>query len=401
MATVPGSASSSTSILGGGSSTVISGSSDQHNILAGNVYTTGGHDATTNTIAGGGSQTTFLNTLGGSTYFLDNSNSTISAGGGNGLIVAGTGSDTIGLSGTGTTSFFIQGSSDTIAGGTGGTLIGGAGAVLTLDDTSQLTPVQSILNTIDNYNAQATVIRNIDNPAYTQVLTEWKSLLVNEITNIINSNHLTNLSTKILDFLPASAGGTSSSLIQSLLVSDSAGSHQGVDSLVGANDILVDGGSNSDSTVFIINLAGLGGKTLVLDNIHFASVAAQGTVRVDDNTPIRISSDSQAQNISGGGGNDTLIGSGNDTLTGGGGNDIFGFNGTAGHYTITDFNKAADKLAFAIPGITTVDQLKAHVTSVTHDSTSITYNFGPDTSITLVGITPGDLTASMIQFTLG
>lgn len=178
---------------------------------------------------------------------------------------------------------------------------------------------------------------------------------------------------------------------------DSDHSFAGVDSLVGANDILLDASGNSDATVFNIDLTGTTGKTIALQGATGAILASTGTVRVEGSTPIVISSDLNAQNITGGGGNDTLIGSGNDTMAGGAGNDIFGFK-NAGKYTISDFNKAADKFAFEISGVSTVDQLKAKVTSVQLTSNGIVYNFGPDNSITLVGVAAGQITADMIKF---
>jgi len=209
-----------------------------------------------------------------------------------------------------------------------------------------------------------------------------------------------NLTIRNIDFFGLQS--TSASLLddqQSLAILDSDGSYQGIDSLVGANDVLLDAAGSSTQQLFVINLAGLGTKTLALANVDAAVLAAPGTVKVEGATPIRITSDNIAQNISGGGGNDTLIGTGSDTLTGGAGNDVFGFSGN-GKYTITDFSKTGDMLAFEIPGVSNVDQLKAKVTSVVKTATSITYNLGPDTSVTLVGVSATDLTASMIKFTL-
>ncbi len=186
---------------------------------------------------------------------------------------------------------------------------------------------------------------------------------------------------------------------QGFTILDSDGSFQGIDSLVGANDVLLDAGGSTSQQLFVINLGGLGDRSLVLANIDAAVLSATGTVKVEGNAPIRITSDASAQNISGGGGNDTLVGTGADTLTGGAGNDVFGFSGR-GKYTITDFAKAGDTVGFDIPGLTNINQLKANVTSVVKTDTSITYNFGPDASITLVGVSASDLTAGMIKFTL-
>lgn len=186
---------------------------------------------------------------------------------------------------------------------------------------------------------------------------------------------------------------------QAFTILDSDGTYQGIDSLVGANDVLLDAGTSGGSQLFVINLAGLGTKTLALQNVEGAALAGAGTVRVEGSTSIRITSDNQAQSVTGGSGSDTLVGTGSDSLTGGLGNDLFGFSG-AGKYTVTDFNKAGDMLAFDMAGVTNVDQLKAKVTSVVKTSTSITYNLGADTSITLVGVSASDLTAAMLKFTI-
>lgn len=207
-----------------------------------------------------------------------------------------------------------------------------------------------------------------------------------------------NLTIRNIDFFSDSA--SSSAILQdAFTILDSDGSYQGIDSLVGANDVLLDAGNSAGDQVFVINLAGLGTKTLALQNVEAAVLAASGTVKVEGSSPIRITSDTQAQNITGGGGNDTLVGTGSDTLTGGAGNDIFGFSG-AGKYTVTDFNKAGDILAFQISGVTNLDQLKAQVTSVVKVGANTTYNLGADTSVTLVGVSASDLTAAMIKFTI-
>jgi len=179
---------------------------------------------------------------------------------------------------------------------------------------------------------------------------------------------------------------------------DSDGTYQGVDSLAGANEIYFDAGTSKGKQVFAFNLTNTGGKTVAVANIEGVVLAGPGSVRNDSNTPIIITSDKSAQKIVGGGGNDTLIGTGSDTLTGGAGNDVFGFN-IKGKYTVTDFSALNDKLAFDAVGVTNVEQLKAKVTGVVKTTNSITYNFGPDTSITLVGVSASDLTASMFKFT--
>lgn len=180
-------------------------------------------------------------------------------------------------------------------------------------------------------------------------------------------------------------------------ISDGSDTVSGADSLVGANEILVNTSNSTAKELFAVNLSLTNQATVVLQGIEAAVLAAPGKVRNEGNAPILISSDFQAQSVTGGGGNDTLIGTGNDTLTGGAGNDIFGIKG-AGKYTITDFNKAGDAIAFQMDGVTNLTQLKAKVTSVVSGTNSVTFNFGADTSVTLVGVTAADLTAGMIKF---
>jgi len=206
-----------------------------------------------------------------------------------------------------------------------------------------------------------------------------------------------NVKIRTIDFLSTESAADK---LEGLALLDSDGTYQGIDSLVGANDVVLDAGASVDSQLFVLNLGGLDGKTLVLRNIDAATLASSGTVRAEGSTPIRITSDNSAQIISGGNGNDTLVGTGSDTLTGGAGSDVFGFSGK-GRYVITDFDKAGDKLAFDIAGVSTVDNLKAMVTSVVKTSGSITYHLGADTSVTLVGVSASDLTASMIQLSIG
>ncbi len=190
-----------------------------------------------------------------------------------------------------------------------------------------------------------------------------------------------------------------SSLRVSALTDGSDTISGGADSVVGANEILLSTPTSASKELFVVNLSLAKNATVVLQNIEAAVLAAPGVVRNEGNAPIMITSDLQAQAVTGGGGNDTLVGTGNDTLTGGAGNDIFGIKG-AGKYTITDFNKAGDMLAFQMDGVTNLTQLKAKVTSVVTGTSSVTFNFGADTSITLVGVTAADLTASMIKFSI-
>lgn len=238
-----------------------------------------------------------------------------------------------------------------------------------------------------------------DNASNAQVAAQKATIIaaLSKALDLVGTGSVLNVTIRNIDFFAGSA--SSSTLQDAFTILDSDGSYQGIDSLVGANDVLLDAGSSTGSQLFVLNLAGLGTKTLALQNVEAAVLAAGGTVKVEGSTAIRITSDSQAQNVTGGGGNDTLVGTGSDTLAGGAGNDVFGFSG-AGKYTISDFNKAGDMLAFEMAGVTNIDQLKAKVTSVVKTGASITYNLGADTSVTLVGVSASDLTAAMIKFTI-
>ncbi len=216
------------------------------------------------------------------------------------------------------------------------------------------------------------------------------------------------ISVRLIDFLGKTSPGSSAPLTAAVSSGDATGdTFTLIDSAaqpqngIGPNEVLLDVGASKGKQVFAVNLTNLGAtKTLVLKNMEAAVVAGPGTVRVDGDAPIRINSDIFGQNITGGAGNDTLVGGGNDTLAGGAGSDIFGFSTAAkGRYTITDFNKATDQLAFKLTGVTTFDQLRAAVTKEVFANGSMTYDLGPDISITLVGIGPQDITAGLVKFT--
>ena len=166
----------------------------------------------------------------------------------------------------------------------------------------------------------------------------------------------------------------------------------------GSNDIVIDAGNNAGSQLFAVNLLHAD-EPVVLRGVENAVVANAGTVEVEGNTSIHLVGDIAAQNIIGGGGNDTLVGGGgNDTLTGGLGSDVFGFS-ALGHVTLTDFDVAHDTAAFSSSGITNIQQLAALVTSVENDAAGVTFNFGPDASITLVGVSASEITSDLIKFT--
>jgi Ca2+-binding RTX toxin-like protein len=166
----------------------------------------------------------------------------------------------------------------------------------------------------------------------------------------------------------------------------------------GANDMVIDASQNTGVQAFVVNLLHAT-DTVVLKGVEQALVANAGTIKVEGNAPIRLVGDLAAQDITGGGGNDTLVGGGgNDTLTGGLGNDVFGFS-ALGHVTLKDFDVAHDSVAFASTGITNIQQLAALVTSVDNAPAGVTFNFGHDASITLVGVSASQITSDLIKFT--
>jgi hypothetical protein len=262
-----------------------------------------------------------------------------------------------------------------------------------VDTASTTTAAEYVKSIVDKY-----IPDNSTNPAAAaQKVTILAALT--KAMELVRGGVSVNVTIRNIDFFSGSNTLNQGALQDAFAILDSDGSYQGIDSLVGANDVLLDAGSSTGSQLFVLNLAGLGTKTLALQNIEGAVLAAAGTVKVEGSTAIRITSDNLAQNVTGGGGNDTLVGTGSDTLTGGAGNDIFGFSG-AGKYTVTDFSKTGDMLAFQMDGVTTIDQLKAKVTSVVIVGANTTFNLGADTSITLVGVSASDLTAAMIKFTI-
>ena len=215
------------------------------------------------------------------------------------------------------------------------------------------------------------------------------------------------VSVRLVDFLGKTSPGASAPLTTTVVAAEGDDTFTLVGGAapqaagVAPNEIFFDAGASKGKQVFALNMSKLGAdKTLVIKNIEAALVAGPGNMRVDGTAAARVNSDNFAQNITGGGGNDTLVGGGNDTLTGGVGADIFGFASTAkGNFTITDFNKTTDQIGLKLTGVTTFAQLQAAVTGGSYANGAMTYNLGPDISITLVGINPFDITADMIKFT--
>jgi Ca2+-binding RTX toxin-like protein len=208
---------------------------------------------------------------------------------------------------------------------------------------------------------------------------------VNQLVDSLKAQGITNVVFRVFDFMSGAGNGTLAA---------------GADGALGAasSDIVLDASQNPGVQAFAVDLLHAAGA-VVLKGVQQALVANAGTIRVEGNTPIHLVGDMNAQDITGGDGNDTLVGGGgNDTLTGGLGNDVFGFS-ALGHVTIKDFDVAHDTVAFSSTGITNIQQLAHLVTSVDNAPTGVTFNFGHDASITLVGVSASQITSDLIKFT--
>jgi hypothetical protein len=257
-----------------------------------------------------------------------------------------------------------------------------AGLGVLFEGKNDLSPegVGSFLNSIiDSYLPPGT-------PG-TESMRESLNAAVNDLVASIQALGVSNVTVRMIDFM--STGGPTNQAFE----------RQEAAAALKPNEILLGASSSGSGELFAINLNGLNkDKTLVLSGLENIMLVGQGTVRVDGNTSVTVSSDGGSQNIIGGGGNDTLIGGGgNDTLAGGAGNDVFGFV-RFGHFTINDFS-AGDKLAFKVPGITNVSQLVPYLTKVSATPEATSLEFGSSFSITLVGVSASDITADLIKFT--
>jgi len=156
--------------------------------------------------------------------------------------------------------------------------------------------------------------------------------------------------------------------------------------------------SNNASDILAINMSGVrDGNILVLGDVSSAVIVGSGTVQVSGTTPAIVIGDSSNQMITGGTGSDTLVGGGgSDTLVGGTGNNTFGFN-AAGEYTVRNLG-AGDSIQFNIHGVDNFAKLATLVTGSTTENGNITYTFVGGSTITLVGITPDQVTANLIHF---
>lgn len=198
------------------------------------------------------------------------------------------------------------------------------------------------------------------------------------------------VSVRLIDFLGKTAPG-----------GGSGGAELRADAVpVATNAITFDAGASAGKQVFAFNLASTSGRTVVVKNAEAVLAGGNGSLIVDNAAGTRVNSDNMAQAIMGGVGNDTLVGAGNDTLTGGAGSDVFAFTTTQkGHFTVADFNAANDSLAVKFAGVSDLAGLQASVTRMIVTPQGVTYEFGTELSVTLLGVQPTDLVAGLIKFT--
>lgn len=207
---------------------------------------------------------------------------------------------------------------------------------------------------------------------------------VNQLVDAMKAQGVTNVVFRVFDIMSNSGNGALAAPDGSLGAA--------------AQDLVLDASQNPGVQAFMVDLLHAS-NAVVLKGVEYALVSNAGTIKSEGTTPVRIVADLAAQDITGGDGNDTLVGGGgNDTLTGGLGNDVFGFS-ALGHVTIKDFDVAHDTVAFASTGITNIQQLAHLVTSVDNAPTGVTFNFGHDASITLVGVSAAQITSDLIKFT--
>jgi len=168
------------------------------------------------------------------------------------------------------------------------------------------------------------------------------------------------------------------------------------------HDIVVTSNNSSDISAFVMSAVKPGNALVIGNSSNTAAVNAvivgPGTVKVSGNAPALIIGDAGGNQVfQGGTGSDTLVGGGgSDTLIGGSGTDTFGFN-AGGQYVIKQLS-VGDSFQFNIPGITNFNQLSALVTGTVVQNGTTTYSFVGGSTITLVGITPDQITANLIHF---
>lgn len=161
-------------------------------------------------------------------------------------------------------------------------------------------------------------------------------------------------------------------------------------------------GNAAANEVVAINTAQLSAnQKLILQDLERVILVNKADVIVTGTKAALVVGDNADQKITGGQGADTLVGGGGrDTLAGGAGSDTFGF-ASGGTFQISDFNIKEDKLAFSFGGVNNFQDLAKLVTKVEETSSGVTYTFGDAGAITLVGIKASDITADLINFTIG
>ncbi|MDR2208204.1 MAG: hypothetical protein LBE22_04440 [Azoarcus sp.] len=162
-------------------------------------------------------------------------------------------------------------------------------------------------------------------------------------------------------------------------------------------EVTIHGSGSGDEVVALAINDAEGG--VVVDGLDKVIVAGNGAVTVIGDTDTSISGDLRDQAITGGDGNDTIFGgAGNDTITGGAGNDTFGFVGGEGTTTtITDFS-AGDTFHMEMEGVASWNDLVASVASVDTSGGNFTATFQDGSTITLVGVSPEEITADLFTF---
>ena len=164
----------------------------------------------------------------------------------------------------------------------------------------------------------------------------------------------------------------------------------------GPKDIIIN--SNNISDIVALNMIAVHDhNTVVLGDVSNAVIIGSGTVRVSGTQDTLVIGDNANQKLIGGSGSDTLVGGGgSDTLVGGSGDNTFGFN-AEGHYGVINA-AAGDLLQFNIAGISNIDELNALITDVVVNNNNTTYFFEGGSTVTLVGVSPDQVTADLISF---
>lgn len=359
-----------TTLLGADTASFLTGNST---VSSGVVTVSGGTEQLIGTLATlvGGGNTTVTTVAGGGTLFFGTNNSTV---------VGGTGADTV----------FSGGSS---------VLLGNATSPVTATfDSGGMTLQISLPANI------STAVEGLTTPVTgTQAQSYLHAQLDAVLPAASTDTAAQSLRTQLLNYIDAYtqyANSTGQQVkVKIVTFADTTGSN----APRAASDINFTAENSSSTTdVFTFLMSDIqAGKTLVINNVEKAIAVGNGNITVGDSTSTDIRGDHMAQQITGGSGNDTLVGGGgNDTLVGGGGADTFGFNGL-GNYVVTDFNVATDKLAFDVSGIHSFTDLAPLVTKLEARGSDTYVEFAHGAaSITLVGVSPAQITAEMIKFTI-